>query len=64
MEDNEALNEALNNVTNAMGAAVELSAFLFDQLVKKGFTREEALEITKDYLLGMITTRRDKDGET
>ena len=51
-------------MTNAMGAAVELSAFLFDQLVKKGFTREEALEITKDYLLGMITTRRDKDGET
>lgn len=58
------LEGALNNMTNAMGAAVELSGFLLMQLLKHGFTREEAFDVAKEYLLGMITTRRDKDGET
>lgn len=58
------LEGALNNMTNAMGAAVELAGFLFEQLIKHGFTRGEAFDIAKEYLLGMITTRRDKDGET
>lgn len=48
------LQDAISQMVNAMGAAVEISGFLFKQLIANGFTRSEALEITKDYLLGMI----------
>lgn len=48
------LEGALNEIKNAMGAAVEFTAFLFNLLLEKGFTREEALAISKEYLLGMI----------
>ena len=50
------LNDALNEMTTALGAAVEMTAFLFHLLIDKGFTRAEALSIVKDYLLGMLTT--------
>lgn len=33
---------------------MEFTAFLFNLLLEKGFTREEALAISKEYLLGMI----------
>ena len=51
------LNEALEAMQTAMGAACEMSGFLFKQLLAQGFSREEALKITEDYLLGMLTDR-------
>lgn len=46
--------EALEEMKTAMGAAVEFTAFLFNQLVAKGFTRDEALKLAQAYLMGMI----------
>ena len=56
------LEDALNGMITAMGAACEMAGNLLRQLQKNGFTREEALPIVKDYLLGMITTKGDKNG--
>lgn len=55
------LHEAIEGMVNAMGAAVEMTSFLFKLLVEKGFTREEALIMAKDYLLGMITRGKDEE---
>lgn len=60
---NEELQGALQGMMLAMGAACEMSGFLFQQLLKNGFTREEALPIVEKYLFGMITTDRLKGGE-
>lgn len=55
------LSEALEEMKTAMGAAVEFTAFLFNQLIAKGFTRDEALKVAQAYLMGMIG---GKNGQT
>lgn len=58
------LHDAIEAMMTAMGAACEMSGFLFSQLLKQGFTREEAMPIVEKYLLGMLTTKGDNNGQT
>lgn len=62
-EMNDELNEAINGMTAAMGAACELTGFLFQQLIKNGFTREEAMQMATKYLMGMISNRGKADND-
>lgn len=40
---------------NALGAMAETSGILLTQLVKNGFTRDEAVDMCKTYLAAAIT---------
>ena len=53
-EANEA-NEALQNAINAVGAACELTGMIFKNLQQNGFTREEAFEMSCEYLCTILT---------
>lgn len=44
-----------NELLAALGAIVETSAFLRDQLLKHGFTRVEAIRIVQTYINATIT---------
>lgn len=47
-------NDALNSLVNGIGALGEMAGMLVDSLSKNGFTRAEAISITKDILVEMI----------
>ena len=44
------MNEQTNSFIDAMGAMGESAAFFRDQLIEKGFTRREALELVKTFV--------------
>ena len=43
--------ENIEEAINALGAVCEIAGFMFKQLRKNGFTREEAYEIAAEYIL-------------
>ena len=54
------MNEGLKDYIQAMGALAEAMALFRRKLMKNGFTRDEALELTKVYL-NNLTRKEDKD---
>lgn len=49
-------NDALNSLVNGIGALGEMAGMLVKSLVQNGFTRAEAVSMTKDILIEMIKT--------
>lgn len=51
-------------VVNAIGALAEMCRLFYSHLVKLGFTRGEALELTKGYIIATMTpTTNNNDTE-
>lgn len=47
-------NDALNSLVNGIGALGEIAGMLVNSLAKNGFTRTEAVSMTKDILIELI----------
>lgn len=47
-------NDALNSLVNGIGALGEMAGMLVKSLVQNGFTRTEAVSMTKDILIELI----------
>jgi len=50
MNTNEKMNDNAESLIDGMGALAEVSASLFNECIKRGFTRGEALALTQTYL--------------
>ena len=44
------MKEAISNLLNAVGAMSEVLKVFYDNLIKQGFTKQEALYLTNDYM--------------
>ena len=50
-------NEALKNLVNGIGAMCEMAGLLRDNLIKNGFTREEAVTIVRSFITESFSDR-------
>ena len=48
------MSDELKEALSAIGAIAEIAGFIREQLVKNGFTVEEAYTIAHDYVLGHL----------
>lgn len=55
------MNEELKEYINAVGALAEAMALFRSSLLKQGFTKAEALELTKVYLNNLTNTKHKED---
>lgn len=56
-------NNDVKNLIDALGATVEMASILRDQLVQNGFTREEAVKMSSEFIIGIIRAAAEqKDG--
>lgn len=44
------MKDGISNLLNAVGAMSEVLRVFYDNLVKQGFTNQEALYLTSDYM--------------
>ena len=44
------MKEDIENIINAVGAMSEMLKVFYDNLIKQGFTNQEALRLTSDYM--------------
>ena len=50
----------IKNLLDTIGAIVEIADFLKNQLIEKGFTREEAFSICKEFIIRQMTSGSTK----
>lgn len=55
------MNNQANEAILAIGATAELCGEFYRQLMKQGFSKAEALQLTSDYLRATITPRPKTD---
>jgi len=48
------MDETIKDAINAMGAVTEIAGFMFNQFLKQGFKRNEALELTKEVVRSLL----------
>lgn len=48
------MKDDISNLINAVGAMSELLKVFYDNLIKQGFTNQEALYLTSDYMKMMF----------
>ena len=53
--------DSAENVLDAIGALCELTGFIFQQLMKNGFTREEAFQMAAEYFIGSLNGNKRED---
>lgn len=53
------MREEVKELITAVGAMAEYMALLRDELMKNGYTRKEAVELTKAYLLEFAKPNND-----
>lgn len=51
----------MNNLVTAIGALAEVCGLFQQHLLKQGFSRKEALELTKTYLSTTITPDKKEE---
>lgn len=53
----------IEQAITALGAICELAGFMFKQLIKNGFEREEAYNIAAEYILRSLLGNKDNEQE-
>lgn len=55
------MNEQAKQAILAIGAIAELSAEMYRQLIKNGFTEKQALDLTGKWLIATVTPNQNKE---
>lgn len=56
------MNNEVKEMLAAVGSLAEMAGFYRDQLLKQGFTREEAIKIVREWLINMMKlTQTEED---
>lgn len=55
------MNEQAKQAVLAIGAIAELSAELYRQFIKNGFTEKQALNLTGQWLVATVTPNQNKE---
>ena len=50
------MDENIKNLINAIGSLAEMAGAMRDTLMANGFTREEAVKMAADFILGLAKT--------
>lgn len=48
------MKDGISNLLNAVGAMSEMLRVFYDNLIKQGFSQEEALYLTSDYMKAVL----------
>lgn len=57
------MNKKAEDIVNAVGSLAEICRLFYSHLVKLGFTRGEALELTKGYIRATMTPINNNHSE-
>ena len=56
-------NKDLQNVLNAIGAVIEISAFIYRTMMKNGFPEDESYTVAHDFILERLSPNSDEQDE-
>lgn len=54
---------AMDQFTEGIGACCEVSAIMRDMLIKSGYTRQEAVDISGDFLVSILKNAATNGGK-
>ena len=55
------MREEVREVVNALGAITEVAGFMMKEFQKQGFSRKEALELTREVVRSLLPSRNGEE---
>lgn len=55
------MSEEIKNMIAAIGSVCEIASIMRDNLIKNGFTRQEAVSIVSNYVVNLLTQKNKED---
>ena len=52
----------LENILTTIGAMIEISYFIYEQMEKEGFTADQAFETAQKFILQTLPNAQNKEG--